>query len=261
MKKRVSPTYRDYLLYLAAYPHRGAQDYGITLQEIELTKVFAQYSSTFVFILDYATKSYPYADPSALQVSGHTNEAFYEGGLEFVLHNNPDFNVLNQNIYPDRTEFLDRHPDINLSQLRFTMNLSLRHPSGTVQTILQRNTVIHSADNQLPIAILGFAWNVTDQMTKGKFIQQIEQLNPQTGTWQVLLSKEYYPNVDRDRLLSKREIEILKWVVEGYSSKQIADKLHLSLHTVNTHRKNMLSRTNSANAMELRLFAEGCGLL
>lgn len=52
-------------------------------------------------------------------------------------------------------------------------------------------------------------------MPKNKFIQQIEQLDQETGDWQLLLSKEYYPHVDKDKLLSKREIEILKWIVEA----------------------------------------------
>lgn len=39
--------------------------------------------------------------------------------------------------------------------------------------------------------------------------------------------------------LSKREIEILQLVSEGYLSKQIADKLCLSDHTISTHRKNI----------------------
>lgn len=71
----------------------------------------------------------------------------------------------------------------------------------------------------------------------------------------MLHSKVYYPDVDPVKLLSKREVEILKWIVEGYSSKQIADKLFLSTSTVNTHRQNMLRKTNSQNSAELLRYA------
>lgn len=48
-----------------------------------------------------------------------------------------------------------------------------------------------------------------------------------------------------------REREILKMIVETKSSKEIADKLFISLHTVNTHRKNILAKANCTTPIEL----------
>ncbi|MDP1801459.1 MAG: response regulator transcription factor [Bacteroidota bacterium] len=39
--------------------------------------------------------------------------------------------------------------------------------------------------------------------------------------------------------LSEREIEVLKLIVKGHSSKEISEEINVSIHTVNTHRKNM----------------------
>ncbi|WP_422080586.1 response regulator transcription factor [Ulvibacterium sp.] len=47
--------------------------------------------------------------------------------------------------------------------------------------------------------------------------------------------------------ISNREAEILKLVSEGFGSKEIADYLHISLDTVRTHRKNILTKTNFKN--------------
>jgi DNA-binding CsgD family transcriptional regulator len=41
---------------------------------------------------------------------------------------------------------------------------------------------------------------------------------------------------------SNREFEIIKLIESGLSSKQIADKIFLSVHTVNTHRRNILDK-------------------
>lgn len=63
----------------------------------------------------------------------------------------------------------------------------------------------------------------------------------------------------RDKLgnLSKREIEILKLVVEEYSSKDISDRLIISVRTVETHRKNILKKLGVKNSLGLiRLFIE-----
>lgn len=50
---------------------------------------------------------------------------------------------------------------------------------------------------------------------------------------------------------TKREREILKCIVEGKSSKEIADEFFISLHTVNAHRKNMLSKAAVKTPVEL----------
>lgn len=52
-------------------------------------------------------------------------------------------------------------------------------------------------------------------------------------------------------LFTKREREILKYIVEGKCSKTIANELHISLHTVNTHRKNILIKANCKSPIDL----------
>lgn len=44
--------------------------------------------------------------------------------------------------------------------------------------------------------------------------------------------------------LSERELEITSLVCKGLTSKEIGEQLHLSLHTVETHRKNILKKLN-----------------
>jgi DNA-binding NarL/FixJ family response regulator len=55
--------------------------------------------------------------------------------------------------------------------------------------------------------------------------------------------------------LSDREIEIVRLVAEGFSAKQIADHLCLSIHTVNTHRKNIMAKLNVNNTAGLVMYA------
>lgn len=52
-----------------------------------------------------------------------------------------------------------------------------------------------------------------------------------------------------------REIEIIIAIAEGLSNKLIADKLSLSTHTVNTHRKNIMSKLGVNNTAGVVMFA------
>lgn len=58
-----------------------------------------------------------------------------------------------------------------------------------------------------------------------------------------------------DEILSKREIEILKLICKEYSNAEIADKLFLSISTVETHRKNLISKLGVNNTVGLVKFA------
>lgn len=55
--------------------------------------------------------------------------------------------------------------------------------------------------------------------------------------------------------LSPREIEIIQNVAEGLSNKEIAERLFLSVHTVTTHRKNIMSKLGVNNTAGLMMFA------
>ena len=50
------------------------------------------------------------------------------------------------------------------------------------------------------------------------------------------------PAVISEKVLSKRELEILGMIAKGYSSLEIAEKLFLSVNTINTHRNNIMRK-------------------
>jgi DNA-binding NarL/FixJ family response regulator len=62
-------------------------------------------------------------------------------------------------------------------------------------------------------------------------------------------------------LLSPREREILQLVAEGNSSKEIAALLNLSVHTVETHRSNIMQKLSLRGMPELILYAVRKGLI
>jgi DNA-binding CsgD family transcriptional regulator len=51
--------------------------------------------------------------------------------------------------------------------------------------------------------------------------------------------------------LTKKEKEVAKWLLEGFDSYEIADKMHISVNTVFVHRKNLLKKLNAKSSVEL----------
>jgi two-component system, NarL family, nitrate/nitrite response regulator NarL len=62
-------------------------------------------------------------------------------------------------------------------------------------------------------------------------------------------------NYELNTELSLREIEILKLIVLEMTTKEIAEKLFISERTIETHRKNLLRKTNSKNTVGLIKYA------
>lgn len=56
-------------------------------------------------------------------------------------------------------------------------------------------------------------------------------------------------------LLSRREIEVLQLIAEGYKSRKIADKLNISVKTVDIHRTNLKQKLNIHTIAQLTKFA------
>ena len=70
-------------------------------------------------------------------------------------------------------------------------------------------------------------------------------LNNSTGEISAIITNER-----RRQVLSPREKEILMLIRDGRPSKQIADRLGISIHTVNRHRQNIISKLSVGSTVE-----------
>ena len=61
--------------------------------------------------------------------------------------------------------------------------------------------------------------------------------------------------------LSKRELEVLQLIAEGLTNAESADKLFTSKRTIETHRQNIIEKTQAKNTAALIKFAVSSGLL
>lgn len=67
-------------------------------------------------------------------------------------------------------------------------------------------------------------------------------------------------NKEPEGILSPREMDILKLVLQGLTSNQISEQLHLSHYTVETHRKNIYRKTECNNVAMLTKYALDAGI-
>lgn len=63
--------------------------------------------------------------------------------------------------------------------------------------------------------------------------------------------KKHKKELGENKELTEREVEVLQLVVDGLSNKEIADKLFISVRTVDTHRRNLMEKLEAKNTAEL----------
>ncbi|WP_238707481.1 response regulator transcription factor [Chryseobacterium viscerum] len=68
-------------------------------------------------------------------------------------------------------------------------------------------------------------------------------------------SEQEKPNPHIKEPLTRREMEILKLICDGNSSKDISEKLFISINTVETHRKRILLKLNAKNSVGIVKYA------
>lgn len=55
--------------------------------------------------------------------------------------------------------------------------------------------------------------------------------------------------------LTERELEVIKLIAKGFESQEIANRLFISLHTIQSHRKNIMRKLDVHSASEIVRFA------
>ena len=127
--------------------------------------------------------------------------------------------------------------------------MRLKTTEGIYKWILMQTVTIQTDELGAVIRVIGVQTDITHLKTNNE---------PSGLSFLGLDGEPSYYNVPTDaiftqtkEILSKREKEILNLIVQGHNSYSIASLLHISKYTVDTHRKNIIKKTNSGNVSEL----------
>jgi DNA-binding NarL/FixJ family response regulator len=171
----------------------------------------------------------------------------YEGGqvMPFVVNNGVDIILLDVNL-PDMSgidvckQLNDKYPNVKV------LAISMFNEESYVSEILNngakgyilKNTGREELLKAIKTVYEGktyFSKEVTETIMKG------------------LINKRKSSNKNNMEIpkISRREKEVLKLIAEEFTTQEIADKLFISLKTVESHRSNLLAKLNARNSAGL----------
>lgn len=205
------------------------------------------------------------------------DHAVMRHGLRLVLEEQKDFQVVGEagdgREAAAMTETLK--PDVvvlditmpNLNGIEAARQINAKHP-GVAIVILS----MHSDESYVLRALkAGARGYLLKESQESDFIRAIRLVSQGQAYFSPavsrLLVEDYVRQLqDRDiedsyELLTPRERELLQLIAEGKSNKDIANLLNLSVHTIETHRGNILEKLNLHSIPELILYAVRKGVI
>ena len=193
---------------------------------------------SYYFIFNCLTNEILYASDSFEEILGYNknNYTFLEI-IEF-LHKD-DYNYV--------MECERKAIEFNLSlsereQFRFVVTYSYRTRISTGQYIRVKQSYHALEVNENGNMTRALVFHELQNINKKRMSDDFKIFDRQTNK---------FVKIDNKFNLTKRENEIYEFVRQGFTSTEISEKLHLSKYTVDTHRKNILTKTNTRNFMTL----------
>ena len=185
-------------------------------------------------------------------------------GLKLLIGGIPDFEVIGESNSPEKVPAIlnELKPDILLT------DINMAGMTGVELTRLVKRS--HPHIKVLALSMFGDSQVVAEMMDAGVngFILkntgrgELEDALRKIAAGQDYFSaditrhlvRSYKDNIEGNHL-TDREIEIVRMIEKELSNKQIADKLFISERTVETHRKNILRKTNTQTVVGLLKYA------
>ena len=205
----------------------------IAQEYIPHLKILEQAGSFAVFLLDrfghcYYVTEYVTED---IQASDELN-------IEKLVH--PDDLEVVRRIDKKVWEFLDTLPEEEKLTYKYIYEMRVLDRGKYVRMIYQMRILAFKDDNFLGMGIIDLA---PEQSANTSVRFQIKNC----------LTDEIVPfaiETATDTLLTPRAREILALAKQGMFSKEISEKLNISIHTVNRHRQNILEKLQVDNIIE-----------
>lgn len=204
-----------------------------------------QIGEMYHFVFDIAQVKFDFVSPEIKQVLGLSDTITVR---EFLERIHPEDQVYFMNFEDHSKVFFKSLPPAQVQQYKVRYDFRIRNAKDQYVRLLHQLLIIQDDGNGVPLKSFAVHTDITHLKENGKPTLSFIGLNGLPSYLNVSVEEVY--KMEKGPL-SRREQEVLSLLASGQSSEHIADTLHITRHTVASHRKNLLRKTRSANTTEL----------
>lgn len=218
-------------------------------------------SASFFYVVEVPAHKYHFLGKQQVNVSGYSNEEFLERGVELLLqsiHPN-DIDIVLNKIYPAFTDIVMNTPAEDRQKIQFQYNYRFQRKDGEYLNLMEQVYALEVDQDGRPTLLLG---NIIMLDTKDVLpVRMSAKKISKSGFSETYISKTFRPSPNILEGITDRELDILRNLAVGKTSKEIGNELFISPHTVDTHRRNLLRKLKCRSVVELAQIAFRNGLL
>lgn len=206
--------------------------------------------NSYYYIMNFDTLKMEYVDPRIENVLGLNVKEWSLDRL-FELVHPEDLKQMHRKEAKAVDFILNHLPTEDILKYKVVYVLRLRHANGSYKTILQQSKALTVSEDGKVQQVLGIHTDVTYlNMAVDHKISFIGDGLP--SYYSLSTDDEFHPaELNYHTLFTPREKEILANIAKGKTFGEIAEVLNISPHTINTHKKNILKKTDCNNTTEL----------
>jgi len=186
-----------------------------------------------------------YVDPNVTNVLGYSPDEFTIQSLMENIH--PDDKSYFLNFEHRVVEFFKALPFDKIAKYKVQYDIRVKAKNNKYVRLLHQALQI-DYDEKNYYRTLSLQTDISHIKQDGVPCFSLIGLHGEPSYYNIQDAKAFTKSYD---LFTKRERDVLKRIVEGKSSKEIALDLYISVHTVNIHRKNILAKAGVKNPVEL----------
>ena len=249
-KPKVLPAYKEYDTFLKnSGSSKNIKDYKYYLNRYSFFKKMISLIPGVIYLQNFETQQYLFISEGSASITGYTNTEMMALGREYILSriHPEDMETYASSHFKRFIEFIENLSASEIKKCRFSVNYRFKRKDGEYIKVLQQYVILEVNEAGYPLLSLGILTDITLHKTDDKMIFSTAFYDKKKGF--EVISTESYPQ--EQLAITKREYEVIRFIRQGLSSKQIADKMYLSGHTVNAHRRNILRKTGCKNSAEL----------
>jgi DNA-binding CsgD family transcriptional regulator len=207
------------------------------------------------YILDLYTSDFFFVSDRYLHLLGYSTKMPLDFNF-FIDALHPDDYWITTDAPIDYLNFLENQNHEERFHYKLVSDFRLRMPTGEYVRVIEQIILLETDSEGHPWLVMAICDLSPNQNLKTASSGKI--ISTKSGEMVKPIGEHQLQNPAQN--LTLREKEILLLISKGFASKQIADKLQISINTVNNHRRNILSKTGCLNTFEAIKYVAG-GLL
>ncbi|MDP3480728.1 MAG: LuxR C-terminal-related transcriptional regulator [Desulfoprunum sp.] len=188
-------------------------------------------------------------------ISGYTNKEFMEKGIELFLQclHSDEIDIILKEVYLDIMTFISSQPnDEDKMNLQMQYNYRFKRKNGEFVNLLEQIQALELDESGRISLALG---NVIMLQSMENLPLRLSIKQFKTNDLSKTVFNRCYTSFQSGHTITTREEEILRHLASGKTSKEIARKLFISPHTVDTHRRSLLKKLKCRSVVELTQIA------